>query len=191
MANKHQSETVRRSSQLGVGVLAACAAAWLVAALPSLTDVGVGYPLDLFLVGTWCMLAQDWVRLAHASPAEPRLRPCRRMWLTAGTIIVLGAVLALTDLGLRARLYLCERQVAAYAAGVVPRADEYRHEPRKVGLFQVEGTMESHGMVTLNTTSGFVDRRPHGLVYAPGHEGPLVYGKLRTSHLYGPWYAFR
>jgi hypothetical protein len=189
--DEHSTEPVRRPSLFGVALLTACAAAWLVAALPSLTDTGYAIPFDLLLIAAWYLVARFWFRLPYTSPAGLRSRPWRRLWLAAGSIVVLGPVLGLTDLGLMVRLYLCEPQVAAYVAGLAPKTAEFPHEPRAVGLFQVVGTWGSPGGASMQTTTGFLDHRLHGLVYAPGHAGPLVYNKHRTSHLYGPWYAFR
>jgi hypothetical protein len=191
MASEHRTEFVPRPSLVGVRLLVVCAMVWLVAALPIVTDAGAAYPVSLFLGAAWWLLAWAWVRLPFRSLAELRSRPWRRWWLTAGAIVVPGAVLAMTDLGTVARLYLCEHEVTAYVAGVAPKTAEYQHEPRRVGLFRVVGTAESHGIVTVETTTGFLDRHIHGLVYAPQAQGELRSGKLQSRHLYGPWYAFR
>jgi hypothetical protein len=192
MTTEHQTEPVqRRPRLLGVRLLVVCALVWLVVALPSLTDAGAAYPLSLFLGGAWALLAWAWVRLPLLSLGRLRSRPWRRWWLTAGAIVTSGAVLAMTDLGTIARLYLCERQVTAYVTSVAPKTAEFQHEPRGVGLFRVVGTGESHGTVTVETTTGFLDRHFHGLVYAPKAEGELPMGKIQSRHLYGPWYAFR
>jgi hypothetical protein len=194
MANEHPTEPVPLASLLGIRLLVACATVWLVAALPFLTDTaGVDlFNFNFWLVIAWFLLTWHWLRVPFASPVKLRSRPSRRLWLMTGAVCVLGAILIMTDLGLVARLYLCERQVVAYVSGVAPKTSEFPHEPRRVGLFQVVGTGGSPGgMVTLSTTTAFNDNRFHGLVYLPGHEGPLVYNKSRTNHLYGPWYALR
>jgi hypothetical protein len=172
-------------------LLVVCALVWLAVSLPSLTDAGAAYPLSLLLGGAWSLLAWVWVRLPFVALARLRSRPWRRWWLAAGAIVMSGAALAMTDLGTIARLYLCERQVTAYVAGVAPKTAEYQHEPRGVGLFRVVGTGESRGIVTVETTTGFLDRHIHGLVYAPQAKGELPMGKIQSRHLYGPWYAFR
>jgi hypothetical protein len=185
-----ENEPVRRPSVIGPGLLIACAALWVVLALAFMTVVN-GYPLSVVLAGAWWLLAYAWVRLPFLSSAAVRSRPWRRLWLTAGAIVVPGAVLAMTDVGLMARLYLCEPQVAAYVASVAPGTSDYRHEPRGVGLFQVVGTREYHGDVELWTSPGFMDISHHGLVYAPEWAAAPSGGKIKYWHVYGPWYAFR
>jgi hypothetical protein len=191
MTTEQQTEPVPRPSLFGVRVLVVCAMVWLVAALPILTDAGAAYPVSLFLGGVWWLLAWAWVRLPFRSLAELRSRAWRRWWLTAGVIVVPGGVLAMTDLGTIARLYLREHEVKAYVAGVAPKTAEFQHEPRGVGLFRVVGTSEYGGMVELKLTTGFLDTRPHGLLYAPERNVPPWNNKLQTRHLYGPWYAYR
>jgi hypothetical protein len=189
--SSNENERVRRPPLLGPGLLVACAAVWLVAALWFLTDANSFFSLSVLLAGAWWLLAWLWVRLPFSSRAGLRSRPWRRLWLTAGAIVVPGAVLALTDFGLMARLYLCEPQVATYIAGVAPGTTTYQHEPRWVGLFQVSGTTEYHGEVMLWTTPKFMDQTYHGLLYAPGWAGPTEPVKVQYRHLYGPWFAFR
>jgi hypothetical protein len=193
MPDEHPTEPAPHPSLLGIGLLAACATVWLVAALLFLTDTAGFYPfnIDSCLIIAWWLLTLLWLRVLFNSRAKLHSPHWRRLWVMAGVVCVLGAMLVMTDLGLMARLYLCESQVTAYVSGLAPKTTEFPHEPRRVGLFQVVGTWGSPDMATLRTTTGFYDRGFHGLVYLPGHEGPLVYNKSRTSHLYGPWYVFR
>jgi hypothetical protein len=193
MTNEPPTEPVPHPSLLGIGLLLACAIIWLLAAIPFLTDTGpaISFDFNVSLVMTWWLLALLWFRVLFASRAKLHSRPWRRLWVMAGVVCVRGAILVMTDLGLAARLYLCERQVIAYVDGLAPKTAEFPHEPRRVGLFQVVGTWGSPDGASLQTTTGFHDGRPHGLVYLPWHEGELVHNKSRTNHLYGPWYVFR
>jgi hypothetical protein len=181
---------LRLPSPLGVRLVAAAAWAWLLVALPFLTDTATPFPFDLCLGAAWLALASVWFVLTIVSAAAGlRSTPWRRWWIAAGVAGLIGPTLAVTHLGLVVRLFLCERQLTAYATGVAPGTGDFLHDPTTVGLFRVDGTEEYQGAVFLYTNTDFLDR--DGLVYFPGGTDPPSPGRIRTHHLYGPWYLFR
>jgi hypothetical protein len=172
----------------GVRLLAAFAWVWLLVALPEVTNAAGTFPLDLCLALIWLVLAVAWFILPFVSPGGVRSGPWRRWWLAAGVAGAIGLVFGLTDMGLRARLFLCEAEVAAYVTCVDPGTHEHFEPPESVGLFRVDETEEYGGAVLLYTQGGFIDR--YGVAYVPPGAG-LPPGTRVERHLYGNWYHFK
>jgi hypothetical protein len=180
---------IRLPRLLGVRLLAVAAWAWLLAALPFVTDTATPFPIAFWLGPAWLALAGIWCLFPFFSSTGLRSTPWRRWWIAAGVAGLIGPTLAVTHLGLVVRLFLCERQLTAYATGVAPGTGEFLHDPTTVGLFRVDGTEEYQGAVFLYTSTDFLDR--DGLVYFPGGADPPLPGRIGTRHLYGPWHRFR
>jgi hypothetical protein len=172
---------------LGVQLLGIGAWAWLLVAIPFFADTATPFPLlDLCFAAAWIALACAWFVSPIVSAAGLRWAPWRRWWIAAGVAGVIGLIVAATDLGLVVRLFLCERQLTAYAAAVAPGTSDVLQEPTSVGLFRVDKAEEDRGAVYLYTNSHQV-----GLVYFPGGTSPPYRGGMKTHHLYGPWHLFR
>ena len=165
------------------GVLAALAWAWLLLAAPALTNVAAEFFTAFLLGATWLALALCWLCLPFSSPGLL----CSRRWLAAVAPITLGLLLALTDLGLLARVALGRGSLEAYAAAIPEGTDEPDHQPRRVGLFLIDGTESPSGAVLLYTSRSFIHR--HGLaLIPPDAEVPPRVRKLRR--LVGNWHSF-
>jgi hypothetical protein len=171
---------------LGIQLVGVGAWAWLLAALPFLTDTATPFPFDLCFGATWLALAVAWLVLSIVSAAGLRWAPWRRWWIATSVAGVIGLTVAATDFGLVVRLFLCERQLTAYATAVAPGTSDVLQESTSVGLFRVEKTEEYGGAVFLYTNS-----KQSGLVYFPGGTSPPYRGGMKTHHLYGPWHLFR
>src|SRR5579883_1330806 len=88
----------------GVRLLAILAWAWLLVALPDLTDAAAAIPFAAYLAVIWLVLAVAWFVLPFVSPGGLRTKAWRRWWLAAAAAGMTGLVLGFTDMGLRARL---------------------------------------------------------------------------------------
>jgi hypothetical protein len=168
-------------------VLAAMAWLWLLAALPFLTDAACQFPVAGVLAITWMILALAWLCGLLLAQSVLRSSSARRWWLSAGLAGLLGLLLAFTDVGFLLRVAISERALNAYVAAVPAGTTNAIHSIRQVGLFLVDGTEESNGVVVLYTSSSFLDRQ--GVAFVP--EGVIPPQHLSMKHLFGPWYSFR
>ena len=190
MTDLRQVAALSRTNTRGVRLLAVFAWIWLLVAVPFLTDAVSPFPIGYDLAMIWFGLAVAWWTMPVVSSGGFFSKPWRRYWVLAGIAGALGLCLGFTNIGLMARLYLCDRQLTAYAASFAPGARVVTvDDPVRVGLFPVDETEEYQGAVYLYTGSGFLERA--GLVYFPGAGKPPNPGRIRTAHLYGPWYWFR
>jgi hypothetical protein len=190
MTDLRQVAALSRTNTRGVRLLAVFAWIWLLVAIPFLTDAASPFPIGCGLALSWFALAVAWWTMPFVSAGGIFSKPWRQHWLLAGIAGALGLCLAFTNIGLIARLYLCDRQLAAYATSFAPGAREVdRDDPAIIGLFNVEETEEYQGAVYLYMGWGFLDRG--GLVYFPGIGAPPNPGRISTHHLYGPWHRFR
>jgi hypothetical protein len=168
-------------------ILAALAWLWLVVALPFITDAACNIFAAFVLGFAWMALALSWLCVLFAVPFLSRSSSARLWWASAGLAGLVGLLLAFSDAGLILRVALSERALNAYVATVPPGTKNYSHPNRLVGLFFVDGTEESNGVVALYTSSDFLDR--HGIIFVP--DGATVPEYLRgLRHLYGKWYSF-
>jgi hypothetical protein len=175
---------VERPLSLLVPRLAAVAAwLWLAVAIPSLTDAACNFFLWLLLAASGGSLGVAWLALTCAKPSLLR-PPAGAWWLAVPAAGALGVGLLVTDLGLRLRVALCEDSLSRLVAAVKP--GEQDHEPRWVGLFQVQEVHEYQGGVYLFTSQSWLNR--HGVAYLP--DGAPVEPRMSVCHLYGPWYSF-
>lgn len=166
--------------------LAAMAWLWLLIAIPFLTDAACNFFAGMALTLFWMLLALAWLAgLFFASCFSPR---AGYLWLSAALAGVLGLLLTFTDLGFQLRVALSERWLTAYVSAVPLGAKDALHSERQVGLFGVDGTEESNGVVLLYTSHSFLDR--HGIAYIP--VGTVPPPQVRSlKHLFGPWYSFQ
>src|SRR5262249_20598945 len=162
-------------------ILAALAWLWLIVALPFITDAACDMFVALVLGFTWMALALSWLCglfavpfISRSSSARlifktyfgvtedeivPFLPPsssARLWWASAGLAGLLGLLLAFSDAGLILRVALSERKLNAHVAAVPPGTNNSSHPNRLVGLFFVDGTEESNGVVALYTSSDFL-----------------------------------
>lgn len=200
------------SGTLFASILAALAWLWLVVALPFITDAACNMFATFVLGFTWMVLALSWLCGLFAVPFLSRAwlarlilktfdvtedeivpflfrsSPARLWWASAGLASLLGLLLAFSDAGLILRVALSERALNAYVAAVPPGTQNSSHPNRLVGLFLVDGTEESNGVVALYTSKEFIDR--HGIIFVP--DGATAPGHLwDLRHLHGKWYSFR
>jgi hypothetical protein len=178
--------------------LAVLAWLWLLTALPFLTGsdgeilIGgkAGFLLDVFFFVffflAWCVLAFAWLLLAWAGAWRSR------WWWAAGVAgwlgALLGVLLPLTGAGLMARVALSRPWLDAYVKQVPINDGEYIHEPRWVGLVQVDGTVNDGGAVFLYTGHDWINR--HGIVYIPPDQESRQFPRRRTWPLLGRWHCF-
>jgi hypothetical protein len=174
-----------RSAVPGHRALAVWAWVWLVFALPFLTDAACNILVGLLLLGSWAVLALAWLVLGLVG--LPRSLGSRWWWASA-VAGCLGVVLALTDVGLAARVALSRPWLEDYARQVPRDKRNSSHEPRWVGLFRVDGTENQGGAVFLYTGTGYLNR--YGVAYIPPDERPRDFDKIRTRPLLGPWESF-
>ena len=200
------------SGTLYARILAALAWLWLVVALPFITDAACDMFVAIVLGFTWMALALSWLCGLFAVPFIfrsslarlilktfgvtedeivqflPRSSSGRLWWASAGLAGLVGLLLAFSDAGLILRVALSERALNGYVAAVPPGTKNSSHPNRLVGLFFVDGTEESNGVVALYTSSDFLDRQ--GIIFVPdGATAPGSFWDLR--HLHGKWYRFR
>jgi hypothetical protein len=172
---------------LAVRALACLSWLWLGASLPFLTDASCFIFVEFVLAGTWLLLAVAW--LALCVPSFLLGRTERLWWLAAGAAGCLGLVLAFSDVGLMARIALCEPSLSSYAVQVPPGGGNPMHAAQPAGLFLIDGEENYQGIVFLYTSSAFINRE--GVAYVPpGTVVPPTIPRRRLRHLYGPWYWF-
>jgi hypothetical protein len=169
-------------------ILALLGGLWILVAIPFLTDAGCNILVGGVLALCWFVGGLFWYALALSRPALLRSRPERYLWLGIGIVGVLGLLLAKTDIGLIARVALCEETLASYAEQVPPEGEALSLEPRQVGLFYVNRVQNYDGVVFLHTSSyGWLDEA--GIAYVkPGTHALII--DRRSRHLFGPWYWF-
>lgn len=162
---------------------------WLIVALPFVTDAACNIFLVFLFSLAWLALAATWLAFA---PSLRRFNgwPDLRWWLSAGMAGLVGLVLAFTDIGLMARIALCEPALVRHAEDVrTAGGNDAVHGFRPVGLFLVDGEEYVDGVLFLYTSHGFIDRE--GIAYFPAEKGkPPNVSRRRMRHLYGSWYWF-
>jgi hypothetical protein len=110
-------------------------------------------------------------------------------WLSAAAAGTLGFLLAVTPVGLMARVALCQRSLERYAGKVLQEGGKEFHQAQLVGLFLVNGEAQERGVALLYTSNGFLNRV--GVAYIPPGTEPLPrIPRHHLEHLYGPWYRF-
>ena len=157
--------------------------AWLLLSLPYLTDAGVDFYAWLIIAGGFVVIGGGWTLFFVLRLLT--LRAPSAWWLVPPLALAAGYAIGTTDAGLALRLALCEPRLRAYAEAVPP-GDAVAHEPERVGLFSVDEAWEHEGAVYLFTSWGFLNR--HGVAYNP--DGARPPERIRTHHLFGPWYQF-
>jgi hypothetical protein len=170
----------------GVRLLALLAGLWLLVAIPFLTDPACNMFIGVYLTVTLLGLGLGWLCIPILFPASLRSRAGLFLYLSSACPVILGLVLAFTDIGLKVRVAACEPWLTADAANAPLTPSGVYYEYRLVGLFLVERTEEREGIVFLYTGASFLN--PQGLAYNPtGKPWP---SSMETHHLYGPWYSF-
>lgn len=167
-------------------LLALMAWLWFLAALPFLTDAACQIFVAAILAILWMILAFTWLCGLFMARSLLRSSSAWKWWLSAGLAGLLGLLMAFTDVGFIARVALSDRALSAYVAAVPAGTENTTHSPRLVGLFLVDGTQESDGVVLLYTSTDFLDR--HGIAYVP--KGVIPPSHLSMKHLFGQWYSF-
>jgi hypothetical protein len=158
---------------------------WLLVVLPFITDAACSWLLWPFLAGSGIVVGVIWFPI---TAAEPRLLRLRRIWWWASVPLVgvLAVLLQIGDLGLTARVFLCEAQLNHYIAEVQPGAG-HDCTARRVGLFSVDKTqIYSNGAVYFFTSQSFLNS--HGVAYVP--EGVGAASRMSLRRLYGCWCRF-
>jgi hypothetical protein len=184
MTDHHRSEDIASKA---VRILALFSWLWLLAAIPFLTDATCCFPIALLLGFSWCVLGAAWLCLPLVNRSAFTSRSWRRWYFAAASTGLFGLMLAFTDMGLIARVTLCEAWLNSYVADVPSGTSEFKHETRVVGLFGVDGTEEHEGVVLLYTSTGFLDRQ--GLAHAPPGSNAPSWVRL-DRHLHGDWFHF-
>jgi len=168
---------------LAVRLLALAAWGWLAVALPHLTDASCDFFAGYALTLVWLLLAAVWLMLMVPVLAK---RKGRLSWLTAGLAGCIGLGLSFSNIGLKARIALCESSLTVYASEVAGQGGHFLHSPQRVGLFTVDGEMTSQGVVLLYTSHSYLNRE--GIAYFPGDTLAPPLPRHHLRHLYGPWY---
>lgn len=178
-------ESMESDSSYGL-ILAGLSWLWLLTALPFITDAACNFIAAIVLALTWFALALTWL-CGLFVPYLLRSSSARLWWSSAGLAGLLGLVLAFSDVGLILRVALSERALNTYVASISPGTQNPIHPNHQVGLFFVDGTEESNGVVALYTSSDFLDRQ--GIIFVPDAATPP--GHFQSlRHLYGKWYSF-
>jgi hypothetical protein len=111
-----------------------------------------------------------------------------RAWcLTAVAPIAVGLILWFTDIGFSFRFALSKSALDDYVANANREEMKFWNDPRRVGLFLVDGVEEYEGAVFLYTSNGFLNR--YGIAYVPSGQNPPP-RRFLIKNLSGPWYTF-
>src|SRR5437870_4905178 len=97
---------------LKVRVLAWLSWGWLAAAVPFITDASTPFLIGIGLAGSWLLLEVCWLMVPFVPPGL-RYRSDWQWWLAAGTAGALGYLLAVTNVGLMARIAMCESSLSS------------------------------------------------------------------------------
>lgn len=162
-----------------------CAWLWLLISVLAFTDAACNFLVFLFLFGTGGILAFAWIIVSHLHFMHLSRSRWKR-WLSVPLIGILGIFLCLGDWDLGLRVALCEDDLIEFVESVQPGADP-DFKARRVGLFFVDHTSESEGVVYLYTSCDYLDR--FGIAYVP--QGRDIPQYRQVKHLHGHWYRFR
>ncbi|AWM41092.1 hypothetical protein GobsT_03000 [Gemmata obscuriglobus] len=151
---------------------------WVAVALAGVSNTHTSMDLGFALLFTGFALTVAWGAVTLRSQVRRG-----RVWWSLPPAVLVVAVLAMTEWGLVARVWLSEAPLRARAEAA--RRGEVDHRSGRTGLFFIQGVEEGRSEVRFVTGSEMLDTV--GLAHREVPPGP---GERHYRHLFGPWYRF-